>query len=122
MAEMKDCQGKLVKICKSSITIKDENGKTCGVVRDITRFSDVQPNKQFEIGSCLRKMGVAKWVDMSACVMKGTNFYFLRNVKSKLFHEKHGFFSDEEKQRYDKTNEAYEKITAAGLEVIECTM
>lgn len=32
MAEIKDCIGKNVKISKGSITIKSEDGKTCGVV------------------------------------------------------------------------------------------
>ena len=48
MAEIKDCVGKNVKISKASITIKNEEGKTCGVVRNITSLYDLQPNKQME--------------------------------------------------------------------------
>ena len=46
MAEIKDCIGKHVKISKNSITIKNEEGKTCGVVRNISSLADIHPNKQ----------------------------------------------------------------------------
>ena len=54
MAEIKDCIGKNVKISKCSITIKSEEGKTCGVVQ----FHDIQTNKQMEYFHSLRKSGV----------------------------------------------------------------
>lgn len=41
MAEIKDCKGKHVKISKGSITIKAEDGKTCGVVRNTTSLYDL---------------------------------------------------------------------------------
>ena len=46
MAEIKDCIGKNVKISKGSITIKAEDGKTCGVVRNIVSLYDMQANKK----------------------------------------------------------------------------
>jgi hypothetical protein len=45
MAEIKDCIGKRVKISKGSITIKNDEGKTCGVVRNTISLYDMQPNK-----------------------------------------------------------------------------
>lgn len=45
MADIKDCKGKKVKISRNSITIKGDNGKTCGVIRNIISVKDVQPNK-----------------------------------------------------------------------------
>lgn len=45
MADIKDCIGKNIKISKCSITIKSNDGKTCGVVRDIRKFRDIQQNK-----------------------------------------------------------------------------
>ena len=42
MAEIKDCIGKKVKISKGSITIKTEDGKTCGVVRNIVSSAIMQ--------------------------------------------------------------------------------
>ena len=46
MAEIKDCMNKKVKISKGSITIKDDDNKTCGVVRNIVSLYDLQANKQ----------------------------------------------------------------------------
>ena len=39
--------GKDVILSKGSITVKDENNKTCGVVRNLKKFKDIQANKQF---------------------------------------------------------------------------
>ncbi len=58
MADIKDCIGKEIKIGKTSITIKGENGKTCGVVRDIKKFIDLQANKQIDYFKLLRKSGI----------------------------------------------------------------
>ena len=57
MAEIKDCIGKNVRISKCSITIKSDDGKTCGVVRDIRKFKDIQPNKTLDYFHILRSMG-----------------------------------------------------------------
>lgn len=57
MAGIKDCVGKKIKISKSSITIKSEEGKTCGVVRDIKKFKDIQPNKEFRYFHILKECG-----------------------------------------------------------------
>lgn len=45
---IKDLQGKNIKISKNSITAKDENGKTCGVVRNVSKLMDLPPRKVFE--------------------------------------------------------------------------
>lgn len=47
--------GKVIKISKNSITIKDENGKTCGVVRNVISLHDIQPNKQIEYYKMLKE-------------------------------------------------------------------
>ena len=45
---------------------------------------------------------------------------FFRNIKSKLFHEKYGFISEEEKQKAEETETIYNAIRTAGIDVIEC--
>ena len=44
-----DIQGKDVILSKGSITVKDDNNKTCGVVRNLRKFKDIQANKQFTL-------------------------------------------------------------------------
>ena len=62
MTEIKDCIGKKVKISKGSITIKSEDGKTSGVVRNITSLYDLQANKQIEYHAKMKKLDV-RWKD-----------------------------------------------------------
>ena len=37
MASITDCIGKEIKISKNSITIKNDSGKTCGIVKNISK-------------------------------------------------------------------------------------
>jgi hypothetical protein len=39
-------QGKDVILSKGSITVKDNNNKTCGVVRNLRKFKDIQANRK----------------------------------------------------------------------------
>lgn len=45
---IKELQGKEIKISKNSITAKGENGKTCGIVRNVSKLMDLPPRKVFE--------------------------------------------------------------------------
>ena len=118
MAEIKDCIGKNVKISKCSITIKSEEGKTCGVVQ----FHDIQTNKQMEYFHSLRKSGV--WgsgnFDMDSCIEKDGKLYAFRNMKSKKFHEKYGYFTENEIKNAEEQENIYNALKDSGIDVIEC--
>lgn len=120
MAEVKDCIGQRVKISKNSITIKNEDGKTCGVVRNIISLYDLQPNKQIEYYSKLRKLGLHGKISIKECIICDNNLYVFKNIKSKLFYKQYGYITEEEKERAEKKEELYNKIMANGIEVIEC--
>ena len=120
MAEIKDCNGKKVKISKGSITIKSDDGKTIGVVRNITSLYDLQANKQMEYYKIIRKLGLHGKISIKDCIIADGVMYVFRNIKSKLWHEKYGFISEEEKQRAEETETIYNTIRTAGIDVIEC--
>ena len=120
MAEIKDCIGKKVKISKGSITIKTEDGKTCGVVRNIVSLYDMQANKQMEYYQKIRKLGLHGKISIKDCIIADGAMYVFRNIKSKLFHERYGFISEEEKQKAEETETIYNVIRTAGIDVIEC--
>lgn len=120
MAEIKDCIGKNVKISKGSITIKSEDGKTSGVIRNITSLYDLQANKQMEYYQKLRKLGLHGKISIKDCIITDGTMYVFRNIKSKLWHEKYGFISEEEKQKAEKMEIIYNEIKTAGIDVIEC--
>lgn len=122
MAEIKDCIGKNVKISKCSITIKADDGKTCGVVRNIRKFKDIQPNKASRYFHLLRKCGV--WgnrnFDVDSCIEKDGELYAFRNMKSKMFHEKYGYFTEKEIKNAEEQENIYNALKTTGIDVIEC--
>lgn len=120
MAEIKDCIGQRVKISKNSITIKNEDGKTCGLVRNIISLYDLQANKQIEHYGKLRKLGLHGKISTKECIIADNTLYVFRNIKSKLFHEQYGYITEEEKQKAEATEELYNTIKANGISVIEC--
>ena len=120
MAEIKDCIGKRVKISKNSITIKSNDGKTCGVVRNITSLYDLQANKQMEYYQKLRKIGLHGKISIKDCIIADGAMYVFRNIKSKLWHDEHGYFTEEEKQKAEETETIYDTLKMAGIDVIEC--
>lgn len=120
MADIKECIGKKVKISKCSITIKDDNNKTCGVVRNITSLYDLQANKQMDYYKQLRNLGIYGKISFKDCIISDGIMYVFRNIKIKLFHERYGFISEEEKHKSEEMETIYNAIRTAGIDVIEC--
>lgn len=120
MAEIKDCIGKNVKISICSITIKSEEGKTCGVVRNIISLYDLQPNMQMDYYNELRKMGLHGKISLKNCIIKDNEMYVFRNIKSKMFYEKYGFLTENEKRKAEEQEKIYNALKYNGINVIEC--
>lgn len=120
MAEIKDCIGKNVKISKSSITIKDECGKTRGIVKGVVSVHNMQLNKQADYFHLFKKLNVWGKISLSNCIVKDGKLFVFRNVKSKMFHNKYGYFSDYEKEKAEQEEETFKTLRDAGIEVIEC--
>lgn len=120
MAEIKDCIGKKIKISKGSITIKTDDEKTSGVVRNITSLYDLQANRQMDYYKTIRKLGLHGKISIKDCIIADGTMYVFRNIKSKLFHEEYGFISEEEKQKAEEIETIYNAIKTSGIDVIEC--
>lgn len=80
-----ELENKYVKIGKTSITVVNtETDKTCGVVRNIRKFQDLQPNKQIKYFKDLRCAGV--WgcsIEgvIDAVIIADDQLYYLHNLK-----------------------------------------
>ena len=120
MASIADCIGKNVRISKNSITIKNTDGKTSGVVRDIVSLYDMQPNRQFEYCQKLRKAGLYGNISIKDIIVCDGEMYVFRNIKNKLFCEMHGFFSECEEKKEREKEDMYNKAREAGFSVVEC--
>ncbi len=118
--------GKHVKIGKTSITAKDpETGKTCGVVRGICKFMDLQANKSIDYFGKIRNTGAwCSGIDgLIDCIIFADNqLYYLHNLKpinsyNKLFAGHEGF--DNEKAQYEKRMQIAENMKRIST-VIPC--
>lgn len=107
--EITDIKDKHVKIGKTSITVKNlETGKTCGVVRDVCKFKDLQPNRQTDYFKKLRAAGVwGSRIDgfLDCVIVVDNQLYYLHNLNpintyNKCFDGREGF--EGEKSRYDE--------------------
>lgn len=67
MAKIIDCENQIVVVSARSITIKDENDKTRGLVRNIDNLYDLSPNKQFPLARKIEQEGLSRNVYFGFC-------------------------------------------------------
>lgn len=77
-----------VKIGKTSITIKDDDGKTRGIIRNIQKFTDMPSRYQFEHSKSMRKNGFWGTGLIDNVVFLDKKCYFLLNLRVMEFYEK----------------------------------
>lgn len=77
-----EIENKKVKISAHSITVKDDNGKTCGVVRNATRYHELRTSDQLEHWKDIKTSGIAdfpKFIDR--IVYCDGRVYFLHDLR-----------------------------------------
>lgn len=108
---MMELHGKRVKPSRSTITAKDENGKTCGMVRGLTRWSDLSDSTQSVYWKALKRSGM--WCNdafpLDRLYFDGKRGYY-------IFHC--GYVPPYEVDRYNAKMEVLEKARENGIEVI----
>lgn len=107
-----ELENKHIKIGKTSITvINTETNKTCGVVRNVCRFKDLQANKQINYSKALRSAGL--WgcgIDgiIDAVIIAENQLYYLHNLKpietyNKLFKGVDGWEAEQKRAEERQT-------------------
>lgn len=122
MAIIADCINEEIKIGKTSITIKNkETGNTKGIVRNITKFKDMQPNKQMQYFKRIKRLNLwgNKMVNVDNIIIQDENIIVFRNIKTVDFYNKYGFINDAEREKFEKENIFYNDL-ATKIEVINC--
>lgn len=75
-----------LRLSHSTITMKNEDGKTIGMVRGLERFSDMQGGRQFSAAQEVKKAGVGgEGVERSDIFFDGKQIYVLNNIKHSEF-------------------------------------
>lgn len=81
---MQDLEGKRVKISAHTITVKDEHGKTRGMVRGVEKYTALQPSKRFDHFPAVKKAGIwgndfdRKMIDH--VIVDGKQLYYLNDL------------------------------------------
>ena len=89
---IQDLENKKVKISSRSLTCKDENGKTCGVVTQAIQFINAPARDQVDYTKAVRACGI--WGNkyreiVQNVVICNKKLYYLNDLSNKAFLEEH---------------------------------
>lgn len=94
--EITKINGEEIKIGKTSITIKGDNSKTIGVIRNCTIINNsLAPRILFEISRKLKEKNINLMSLYNRLVTVDGNYYFLYNLRKNDFVEKYAIKNPE---------------------------
>lgn len=94
--EITKINGEEIKIGKTSITVKGDNSKTIGVIRNCTIINNsLAPRILFEISRKLKEKNINLMSLYNRLVTVGGNYYFLYNLRKNDFVEKYAIKNPE---------------------------
>ena len=94
--EITKINGEEIKIGKTSITVKGDNSKTIGVIRNCTIINNsLAPRILFEISRKLKEKNINLMSLYNRLVAVDGNYYFLYNLRKNDFVEKYAIKNPE---------------------------
>lgn len=116
--KMTDIIGKRIKISANSITVKDEAGKTRGVVRGIRQFKNCRPNQQTEIWKKAKDAGA----DLNNIINAEGKWWYINDLKWESDYFKYFEGKDENMdKKYQNRRNIYDAlVNENAIEVIDC--
>lgn len=116
--KMPEIENKTVKCSPSSITVKDENGKTRGIVRNVSRAYDLPFNRQVELQSKLKGTGID--VRSKQVYIDDGEIIYLHNLREIAAYEYLPHLTDCEQKHLDELKAKAARAVALGITVIPC--
>ena len=120
-----------IQVSRSTITLKDENGKTQGMIRGFERMSEMSSSKLFSATENLRKQGISRQdvmeIGQSNVFFRDGQTYVLNNTRSAKFLDnarasrKESEFLDafaSDISKIQKKNEILRRMQSAGVKII----
>lgn len=115
-----DIHGENIKIGKSSITVKDSNGKTKGVITNCKAFSAMSPTDKMQ----LKKSGIP--LDESRnCIIQNGDIYYLLDLRLENWIKQQKYpetFTRELAITAERRRAAGEIMKNKGITIIECVI
>lgn len=120
--KIEELKNQRVKISARSLTCKDENGKTKGVVTCAENFLNLRPNLQFQYAKIVRNSGLWSAGESKNVFLIDGKLYYLFDLSPIEFYEKYyagksGW--DNEKEKCENRKSLAESA-AKYMEVIPC--
>lgn len=116
--------GKTVKVSAGTWTIKDENGKTAGMIRNIRSLKVESDNarQQFQIFSDLKKMGFTQseiMDNIKNLFRYDGKYVYLMDMHHYNNKAKYGNFDENEQKRWEKDVDFLNKLKGKNIEVVK---
>lgn len=124
--KIEDLEGKNAYVTARSITLKDEDGKTRGIIRDIKTYCTLPPRELFDWSTKFRKFHIAlnNAYIVKNLVIVDNEPYYLHDLRKDEFYQKywvnrHDVFETDIKH-YNEERELLERVKAAGIKIVNC--
>ena len=121
--ELKQIEGKRVRLSARTITVLNDAGKTAGLVRGLKRFLDLPPRESFGLHKQLSASGLWGNSDaMKAVFVDGKQLVFFYNLAKDDFYHQYmeGHNLQHEDEAFERRKRTAEAAKAAGVLVIPC--
>ena len=125
--KIQELENKRIKIGKTTITVMDERGKTCGVVRGVATFKNLQPNIQIEFFGKLRNSGIHGAGLIDRVIIDGKDAYLLFDLRPINFYKEsekqakaNGIDFSSEQKHYNELLKIKKQAQLNGIIVIDC--
>ena len=124
--KMEELEGKSIKICKSSVTAKRPDGKTCGVVRNIRNINNIPASQRFPVWKKAVKSGIWEFSVETLIRDDNNEWWYINNTRTIHNYKKLVEICGEceltanEKKRYDLQNAVAKAAKEIGFHVINC--
>lgn len=118
--ELKNCH---VIVGKTSITCKDNSGKTCGIVRDIKVWGNLSARELYDFHKTIRASGIRAAGLCENLIVDGKQLYYLHDLTPIKFYENYfdgKIENDSEKEHYNLRKQIAENAIKHGIIVVPC--
>lgn len=116
--ELKNCR---VIVGKTSITCKDDRGKTCGIVRNIKAWGTLSARELYDFHKIVRASGIRAAGLCGNLIVDGKQLYYLHDLKPIDFYENYiDGKIESEKEHYNLRKQLAENATKYGITTIPC--
>ena len=112
-----DIHGDFIKIGKTPITVKGENGRTNGIVKNCTTFFAMTPRDKKKLHDFQIPLDECK-----NCILQNGDIYYLHNkyLANWINQQKHPDLFTNEIAKVEQQKNAAEAMRNKGIAIIEC--